>query len=240
MNKTEVDTVCSKIFDFFKPPLKNSPLEKIYDPDTEKCSLGADFYDIKPFRAFYLLVRYSYGAEYKADFSTRAGPSQYTFYRSFKFDSRKLSKGALNFPPCCNNIPKWDSKMLEPLGLGKEQWEPHWVASDHQTALPQMWQWTHGCIGPSNFGLWHQREQKWTSTTSPDQFLPQGVSGRYIRGLTNTQIQTLTTQLITEFIVTFPGVLFDDRKQSNEASIDPSQVQGALTSLNPTLERYCS
>ena len=80
--------MCPKISVFFKPPLKNSPLEKIFDYDTRKCSLGADFYDIKQFRTIYLLVRYSYGAEYKADFGRWAGPSQYTFYGSFKFDCR--------------------------------------------------------------------------------------------------------------------------------------------------------
>ena len=98
--------MCPKIFGFFEPPLKNSPLEKIYDPDTGKYSLGVDFYDIKPFWTIYLLVRYSYGAKYKADFVIRAGPSQYTFYRSFKFDSRKLSKGTLTVPPSCSNISK--------------------------------------------------------------------------------------------------------------------------------------
>ena len=98
--------MCSKIFDFFEPPLKNSPLEKIYDSDTGIYTLEVDFYDIKPFWTIYLLVRYSYSVEYKAEFSTWAGPSQCTFNRSFKFDCRKLSKGALTVPPSCSNIPK--------------------------------------------------------------------------------------------------------------------------------------
>ena len=126
--------------------------------------------------------------------------------------------------------------MFEPLGLGKEQWKPHRVVSNQQTALPQMWKWSDGCNGSSNFGLWHQGEQKWTSTTSPEQFLPQEVSGRYVRCLTDTQSQTLTTQLITEFIITFAALLFADRKQPSEASIAPSQVQEALTFSNHHFE----
>ena len=41
--------VCFKSIVFFKPPLKKSPIEKIRDTNTRKCSLMADFYDFSPF-----------------------------------------------------------------------------------------------------------------------------------------------------------------------------------------------
>ena len=56
----------------------------------------------------------------------------------------------------------------------------------------------------------------------------------------DVKVQNLKAHRNHEFIVTFAGVLFGDRKQPNEAPIAPSQVQGALTSSNLTLECYCS
>ena len=207
---------------FFKPPLKNSPLEKIYDPDTGKCSLGADFYDIKSFRTIYLLVRYSYSVEYKAEFSTWAGPSQCTFNRSFKFDCRKLSKGALTVPPSCTNIPKWDSKMLEHFGLGRTLIRLLPITKQHSRERENE---LIVAMRLQILNFWHQGEQKWTTKPSPDPCLPQGVWGRYLRGFSDIQSQTLTTQLITEFIHSFTGVLFAVGKQPNDASDAPPKFK---------------